>query len=260
MSTQQRHWPRIKPKVIAAGALVTALGIGVALVNDSFSLLDRFAGGDPSRPPVSMIPSAPTSASNPGPTSPDASNGTQPSARHTAECTSTAGERIDCQLPHQYESYDGICDVDGLVSWLGGRSDVDVPRATVSASDGTCLVDFKVPVTGSGALAFNRADSSVFRKCIDERSRSVVTCAEPHTAEYIAADIAGVADEDACRDAAGDYLAVDIGNRSTELRVRAITSPPADGDNARCVIEVVGTERLAESVRDVKNAQLHWVA
>lgn len=166
----------------------------------------------------------------------------------------------DCQLPHQFEFYAGDCDTAALVRWFGGRPDVDVPRASVrEVLTGRCEVDLKTSVAGTAENGFDRDDSSIFRKCVDDRSQSVVACDTRHTAEYVGAAVEGIATETECRDAAGAYLAVAMSQRSNELRVRAIAAKPVGGANARCMIQVIGTQRLDRSVRGIGTSQLHWV-
>ena len=170
------------------------------------------------------------------------------------------GTPIDCEEPHTYEYYEGACTVDGLISWLGGSDDIDVARGRVSSSPSGCLVDFRIPVVGSSSQALEREDGDGLRRCSNAAANEIVSCSQPHDGEFVAAGVGGIAKRQDCESAADTYLGVAIDSRSDELRVRRITTAPEGGDNARCVIEVVGDERLAESVRDVGNAQLHWVS
>jgi hypothetical protein len=248
---------RAKTLLIGLGAALGTLGVIVALVNDSFSLADRF-GAMPTAKSSSQpsLPASPTAIGSPS-ASQGLSHTPLPSAAE--RCGSARGELVDCQLPHRYETYVGSCDTGGVVAWLGGRADVDVVRATVVASDRSCLVDLKTEAVGSASQAFKRGASPAFRRCWDEQSGSLVTCDEPHTHEYIAAAVERIATADQCAEAARTYLEVGIDQRSDELRVSALTEVPAVGDNARCVIEVVGAERLEQSVRAIRNTQLRWV-
>ena len=64
---------------------------------------------------------------------------------------------------------------------------------------------------------------------------------------------------DDCKQDARSYLGVGIDQRSGELRVRAIASPPTKATRERCMIEVIGSQRIDHTVRDLRTSQLHWV-
>lgn len=259
MTPARPAWSGIKKVGVGVVAVLGFLGIAVALLNDSVSLHDRFAGTATSSTPT---PASQGTTSAPAPPSGEASAAPSASShRAAATCKDPDGNPIDCQQPHRYETYDGECNTAGLIAWLGGRSDVDVARGVPRRiATGACEVDLKTSVIGSARGGFERADSSALRKCVDDRSESVVACNAPHNAEYVAADVPGVADDGACRDAAADYLGIGIDRRSTELRVRAIASEPTGDANARCLIQVIGTERLDTSVRGIENRQLKWTS
>lgn len=251
------QWTRAKKLIALGAAIVGFLAASVALANDSLSLHDRFSGSRPSSPPSaepnpsirSGSPATDSTVQTPRPVSPASS-----------PCRSEKGGEIDCQLPHRYQIYEGKCSASGLVSWLGGRSDIDVARGAVRENaGGGCLLDLKATVVGSSEEGFEREDSSVFRKCADDRSQSVVACNRRHTLEYVAADVSGVASEKDCQLAADRYLGVGIDKRDGELRARAIKSKPAAGTSERCVIEVVGSQRLQQTVRGLGTGVLHWV-
>lgn len=188
------------------------------------------------------------------------SSSSQSAAIQLGCLTGSGGSSIDCELGHGAELFQGSCDTEGLVSWMGGRPDIDVPRGAANARhDGICVADLRVLVEGTAANGFSGANSSVLRKCFDDRTASVVACSQPHTAEYVAAEVGGIADRGACEKAAHSYLGVAIAERSTELRVRVIKSVPKGDDRARCIIEVIGSQRLDRTVRSLRNTQLHWV-
>ena len=258
MNSRPTRWSATKKVGVGIAAGLTFIGVVVALLNDSVSLHDRFADGPTTSAASSATPS-PLSPTREQPKRGSASP--SPSGASRAPVCEDASEApTDCQLPHQFEFYDGACDTDALITWFGGRPDVDVPRASVrEVSTGHCEVDLKTSVAGIAKNGFDRDDSSIFRKCVDEKSQSVVACDTRHTAEYVGAAVDGIATRTQCRDAAGAYLGVSVSQRSNELAVRAIAATPVGGANARCMIEVIGAQRLDRTVRGIGTSQLHWV-
>lgn len=120
-------------------------------------------------------------------------------------------------------------------------------------------MDFRVDVTGTAAGALSGAEAAGLRRCFDDRGGRVVGCDEPHTIEYFATSNSGIAAQSECESVAVLYLGISPQGRSSELTVKRIAANPAHGDNARCVIQVVGSQRLAVSVRGIENRQLDWV-
>lgn len=252
------RWTRAKTVVaVVVGAAGFAAAL-ITIVNDGWSLHDRFTPEEASLSPVVAVsPSAPETPPGLRPTRNEIPPPTTP---RSPDCRLDNGSGVDCQLAHRYEVYHGTCDDEGLVSWLGGRPDIDIPRGAVRGlGDGQCLADLKASVKGMAGNGFARENDSLLRRCFDGRTASVVPCSEPHTGEYVAADVDGIATDGDCAKAARSYLDVAIAQRSDELRVRAIKSPPQDGARARCMIEVIGSQRLDRTVRNLRNSQLHWV-
>lgn len=242
-------------------AALPVVGLVVALVADSLSVVSFFAGPEATAAPASVSASSqPTSMTPPDDPPESGPAATSPTPHSGSACSTASGVVTDCELEHRYEAFDGDCTVAGLIRWLGGRPDLDVVRAGVSPMDtGACRADFRVDVRGSAAGALLADTADVLRRCYDSRSDAVVSCSQPHSAEYVAAPSSGVARPEECESAADDYLEIDPQRRSDELRVRRIGSSPAAEDNARCVIEVVGSQRLAASVRGLRNTALDWV-
>lgn len=242
-------------------AALPIAGLLVALVADFLSVFTFFAGPGVTGAPTSVSASPqPTASVLPAHPSPSGVGKASSTAHTEPACSSASGTPTDCEIVHRYEVFDGDCTVAGLIGWLGGRPDIDVVRAGVGPLEsGGCRADFRVDVRGSasGVLAGETAD--ILRRCYDGASNAVVSCSQPHTAEYVAASISGVARPQDCESAADDYLEIAPRRRSEELRVRSIGSSPAAGDNARCMIEVRGSQRLAVSVRGLRNARLDWV-
>lgn len=249
---------RLGAMLIAAGS---ALGVTIAMAADSLSIYSFFSGPPATGRSVSSPATAGSSAPTPATHTPsDPSGAAAPTEPTGSPCANAAGTTVDCELPHRYESFNGECTVAGLVRWMGGRPDIDVVRAGVRAiDDGSCRADFRIDVTGSGSGALARSDAAVFRRCYDSRSNAVLSCNQPHTVEYVAASSPGMAKSGDCESAATGYLNIAAQRRSDELRVKRIESSPTAGDNARCVIEVLGSQRLAVSVRGIGQEQLHWV-
>lgn len=256
-SNASKHSPAGRPKarrgrVAAVIAVVGAIGVVVALIADSLSVISFFSGPAVGQPPASSAPATAASA-EPGST-PSTRMSTRPA------CATSDGVPVDCELPHRFETFAGECTTAGFIRWLGGRADLDVVRGVVSPQDdGICRADLRVDARGSAANMLSGEDAATIRRCFDSRSGRIVSCSQPHTIEYFATSSSGIAREGSCESAAVTYLGIRPKRRSNELRVRRIGSSPPVGDNARCVIEVVGSQRLAVSVRGIANTQLDWV-
>jgi hypothetical protein len=149
------------------------------------------------------------------------------------------------------EKFVGSCSTAGMLSYMSGRTGIDVALATVRPMAGACVIDNPVEVaeTASGVLAGPRDDA--WLRCLDDRQRQLVPCSEDHNGEYIATGEARKANQEECEQAAETYLNQTLANVGDLLTVRVVSEVDPDPNSPRCLIAVRGVQPLTASVRNL---------
>ena len=163
-----------------------------------------------------------------------------------------------CEVAHRYEVIDAAenCSAEVLIRYLGGDPTIEVLRATseevvignsnvqVCAVDGP-TVDLSVR-TVKNVLTTSGADG--WRLCLDSRTNlDEISCAEPHTGEYVKPRLVSGADAVDCVALAEGYMNAPYKRVGELLRVRTVRT--ASGPD--CLVEVLGRNVLTASLRDL---------
>ncbi len=229
--------------LLLAASVVGILASLVTIVVGVVELADRI---DADPPVPTTIPT--TAGPTPPPAEPTPSGG-QPSAATQAQCWSATVAAAPCESEHRYELLPGGCDLPTLASYLGGRSDLDVPdaEARLGVVNDRCVLDPGRTVVGSAAGILASSGDDAWRLCYDTAKASYMNCSLPHAGEFVATGRVGRATLAECTEAAETYLDQSLAELP-ELQVQAVTTGRLLGG---CFVSARGSQHLTASVRSL---------
>ena len=163
-----------------------------------------------------------------------------------------------CELGHRYEvvAIGEDCARDTLIRYLGGDPEVEVLRVAYEERDiggsgrRACIVDDPTSDLSAQSIrdVLKTPASDAWRLCQDSRlSLGEVSCAEPHTGEYVKPRSGIGAEPVDCVAAAERYMNASYKRVADELTIRTIRT--AEGPD--CVVAVLGNNVLTKSVRNL---------
>ncbi|WP_139176993.1 hypothetical protein [Geodermatophilus siccatus] len=159
-----------------------------------------------------------------------------------------------CDVEHGYEVFAlDDCDDSALLTYLGGNPTVDIVRATPRRVDvsgsAACVVS---PPAGApddlpAAGVLQGPDDDAWRSCIDDRTgQQDVSCAAPHTGEWVSTE-PPTDDAVDCEELATRYLDAPPTRFTGRLQVGSSRGPAGP----RCFVTVLGGDLLTGSLRDI---------
>ncbi|WP_375432843.1 hypothetical protein [uncultured Friedmanniella sp.] len=238
--------------------MAVVLGIIGSIFTIISSVVDIGAGTDPtvssSQPSANDSPSSASASSSRVLTA----SSEQPSPQGTGgdnrveNCLDQARRPVDCAQPHRFEVLTGPCTTAAAVEYLGGAPGTDVPLFNPIVSDSRCLLEAASNVEGTSRDAFLEPGADIWRRCVDDRRRSLVPCSANHSGEYAAAGPADDGNERDCPTAAADYLHQSLSEVDDQLKVTGLkVLKESDPSDARCLIEIRGKQLLTKSIRNL---------
>lgn len=243
-------WNRVKEHKLVLGAIgfVSGAAIVVGLTADALDVWSHLVPGPASQ---SASAAAAPSALAGGAGNPSAQSPGSPSSASASPCASRrGGTPVSCRESHRFESLPDPCTTQDLVTVMAGDvQDVPFDRPRHQAAGG-CGLDFDSDQDSTVRLALQTGASGDdhWRRCLDMAGSGFVRCDEDHLGEYVGSASDEPATPEECEDQASAYMRSPLGRHADQLQVRAIKKP-AEGDSARCLISVLGTQPLTASLR-----------
>ena len=145
------------------------------------------------------------------------------------------------------------CSQDSLLQYLGGSAGEDVLSTTLVRSisrvggQQVCVVQRpEGPINGNAHLILDGPGGDSWRRCLDTRfGHREVTCAEPHTDEFVFLGSPSLGQALDCNEKAAEYMAVSATADLSTITIRSAT----EGKQSACLVEVLGNNVLTASVR-----------
>ena len=175
-------------------------------------------------------------------------------------CLDGALGAVDCSARHQYEVVGpggDACTPDAVVTHLGGEVTLDVvileARSVEAAGDQVCVAAVNNRELVSPLHeALRQAGSAQWRRCLDTRlSPRDVPCNEDHTAEYVGAGASSQETTD-CVPTVEQYMGVTLSRVNDRLKVDTVRLDLDGQASQRCLISVLGSAVLTDSVRSIE--------
>jgi hypothetical protein len=157
-------------------------------------------------------------------------------------------------MEHKYEVFSlDDCSSDSLITYLGGNPTIDIvrtaPERVEAAGGSACVVSppDAAPNNSPAIGVLQGASDDVWRSCIDDRTgHQDMSCADPHTGEWVSLD--PTTDEAVdCEERAASYMGAPPSRFSGQLQVGSALGPAGP----RCFVAVLGGDILHGSVRDI---------
>ena len=162
-----------------------------------------------------------------------------------------------CDFGHRYEVVAvGECSAELLIRYLGGDPGIEILRAAheelmiASSAQRICVVDDPTADVSirSARDVLTTPTADGWRLCRDSRtSLDELSCAEPHTGEYVKSRTVVGTGPINCSVLAEQYMNLKLPRVSNELAVRAIRADTGPD----CLVEVLGNNVLTKSVRNL---------
>jgi hypothetical protein len=175
-------------------------------------------------------------------------------------CLDASLASVDCQAQHRYElvaaSVDA-CGPEAAVEHLGGDPQLDVvipqaqPITIPGRDDQVCAVAVPDTVLSAPLEDILRTpDAAAWRQCVDTRYGSeLVACNAAHTGEYVGTG--GLEAGDDCTPRAEDYMNANLQRVGGRVTVETVRLDLGGTASSQCVIRVLGTEVLVDSLRNI---------
>jgi hypothetical protein len=238
---------RLKNILKALGAILGALAAVATIATLALDVWNLEDDRQRSSAPSSPTDSAPPATATAGSFS-DVEAGT---------CLTASLDLVTrCDVEHGYEIFSlSDCSEDSLIEYLGGNPAVDIiragPQRVEMAGTGTsaCVVSPPEGAAGdSPAAGVLQGDlDDAWRTCIDDRTgEQDVSCADPHTAEWVS--LTPPSDEAVdCEEMAARYMNAPPSRFAGELQVRSSLGPAGP----QCLVASLGSDVLHGSLRNI---------
>jgi len=230
-------------KLVALAVGITTM-VGLLLHFNHGSETTTTGGTSPPRSSLSSVgPASTRSTSNPG------------ILPKVGSCLDANASLSACDASHRLEVYSLSlpCNEDSLLQYLGGNPGEDVLSTNLIKSisriggQQICVVQRpEGPTNGNAHLILDGPAGDTWRRCLDTRfGHREVSCAAPHTDEFVFLGSPPLGQAVDCTQKAVEYMAVSETADLSAVTIRSAT----EGKQSACLVEVLGNNLLTASVR-----------